>query len=127
MQRDDVTDLGAMIPPLAKPLRFGFNGWAFAAQLLLSAVGIGGTLRAARSIAFFYPWGMAGMLAIFLLYLSVPITILTALIGIRQKTGAGRPTDQPRKILTIDLLELTFSLLLIAALPVLIILPALAK
>jgi hypothetical protein len=38
MQRNDVTDLGAMKPPLAKPLRFGFNGWAFADQLLLSAV-----------------------------------------------------------------------------------------
>ncbi len=91
-----------------KVLKIGFNGIAAIFQLILIVI------LAACVITNFMPkssvaftelhlvLGMAGATAAVLLIIGLPFITLSALLGVRKRCGAGRPADQPPKLLTWD-------------------------
>ncbi|NNM86363.1 MAG: hypothetical protein HKL96_11485 [Phycisphaerales bacterium] len=107
--------ISAKSEPGKKTLKFGFNGFMVMCQLVLAAVvvmGIVADSRSGNSVAEIEIETAAAAAAV-VLAVTLPFATLAALLGLRKRCGAGRPADQPPKIITFDMLSLIICLLLL--------------
>lgn len=112
MQRADDHKYATVCPAALtnRDVKLTFNAFALIVQMILLGMMV---------VAFtpqFHPrsangfWSLAGILSAVLIYLTTPVTLLTALLGLRNRAGADRPPGQQRKVPMIDLLELFVSI-----------------
>ena len=112
MQSDDGHQYATAEPAAltSRDVKLTFNAFALIVQMILLGMMV---------VAFtpqFHPraangfWSLAGIVSGVLIYLTAPVTLLTALVGLRKHVGADRPPGQQRKVPMIDLLELFVSI-----------------
>ncbi|MGC8560384.1 MAG: hypothetical protein ACP5O1_06860 [Phycisphaerae bacterium] len=112
MQRPDDHNYAAAEPAAltTRDMNLTFNAFALIVQMILLGIMIVAFIPQLHPKSADGVWSLAGSLSGVLIYLTAPVTLLTALLGLRKHMGADRPPGQRRKVPMIDLFELFVSI-----------------